>query len=316
MIEELIEACKEADVLISLPYQLAGRIVHELTNIPLVTVHLSPFGGYSRRFAATTSHMINRLRSSYDLKPLEDILGVGGSSPILALYAVTPKLFRRPKHWPPHHVMTGFFFSPDESALHPELEAFLDNGDRPIVVSFGSVLHDSPVKLADLIIGSIRMTGMRAVIQRGWSDLQFSNTPDNIHITGFASHHKLFPRASCVVHAGGAGTTAATLKSGVPAVIVPHVLDQFLWANLARERGLASDVIPFPELSLRRLTSAIQAAASTPSYLNHAAAFSKSLHRENGVSAAVDLIESCIQSDQRGVVTALTTLRGDDGQRN
>ena len=121
MVEELGDACAGADVLVSLPYQLAGRIVHELQQIPFVSVHLSPFGGYSRRFAAETSRLINELRACYGLNGLKDALGMDGSSSMLALHAVSPQLFFRPRHWPEHHRMTGFFFLDQQWAPEPEI---------------------------------------------------------------------------------------------------------------------------------------------------------------------------------------------------
>jgi sterol 3beta-glucosyltransferase len=291
MVEELSNACVGSDVLIALPYQLAGRIVHELLHIPLVSVHLSPFGGYSRRFAAQSSSLINELRERYGLKRLVDPLGPGGGSSLLALYAVSSEIFRRPRHWPDHHLMSGFFFLDEEFVLESGLERFMAEGEPPVVVSFGSVLHQSPEKLAAIVLDAVTGIGTRAVVQRGWTGLQFHKLPESVHLSDFVPHHWLFPKAACVIHAGGAGTTAATLRAGSPSVVVPHVLDQFLWATLLKERGFAADVISYTELTAGRLASAIEKAVSATCH-NSVAAISERIARENGVSCAVDLIES------------------------
>ncbi len=291
MIAELQIACDGADVLISLPYQLAGRIVHELRQVPLISVHLSPFGGYSRRFAAESSRMINEFRACYGLKELNDPLGPEGSSSTLAIYAVSPAIFLRPRHWPAHHHMTGFFFLEEPWTPDPALARFISSGEAPVVFSFGSMLHESPETMADVVLTAIKRIGRRAIVQRGWSGLRFDALPDTVHTVDFVPHHWLFPRAACVVHAGGAGTTAATLRAGVPSVVVPHMLDQFIWGTLLKERGCSSDAIPYSELTAERLASAIEQALS-PAGRHRVAELSARIRAENGVCAAADLIES------------------------
>jgi sterol 3beta-glucosyltransferase len=295
MIEELSEACIGADALIALPYQLAGRIVHDLQGIPLISVHLSPFGGYSRRFASESARLINELRACYALEALADPLGADGGSSLLALYAVSPELFRRPRHWPKHHHMTGFFFLDEETAPEPRLERFLTGGEKPVVISFGSVLHQAPAQLAAIVSDAIRRAGRRAIVQQGWTSLRLSVPDQDVLLVDVVPHHWLFKRAACVVHAGGAGTTAATLRAGLPCVVVPHVLDQFLWATLIRERGCAADVIPFAELTADRLSRAIRQALDSECR-SAAARFAERIASEDGVSTAADLIESHLQS--------------------
>jgi len=297
MVEELASACAGADVLISLPYQLAGRIVHELRHIPLVSVHLSPFGGYSRRFAAESARLINELRACYGLGGLKDPLGIDGSSPMLALYGVSPAVFLRPRHWPEHHRMAGFFFLDEEWTPDPALEQFIAAGEPPVVISFGSMLHESPELLTEIVLGAIERAGKRAVIQKGWTGLGSQTNRDDIHVAGFVPHHWLFPRAACVVHHGGAGTTAATLRAGVPSVIVPHMLDQFIWATLLKERGCATDV-PLGEMTAESLASAIEMALD-PNCRSAAAAFSGRISQENGASTAADLIEEVFERTVR-----------------
>jgi len=312
MVAELARACEGADVLISLPYQLAGTIVGELLHMPLISVHLSPFGGYSRRFAAETSYLINELRASYGLAELSDPLGSDGCSSLLAIYAVSPLLFRRPRRWPEHHWITGFFFLDEGSLPDAALAEFIAAGEPPIVFSFGSMVHSSPRDVARVVLAAIQQVGRRAVVQRGWTELQLETVPDNVLVVDFVPHGWLFPRAACVVHAGGAGTTAATLRAGVPSVIVPHMLDQFLWAALLKECGCSMDTIPYAELAPDRLGAAIQRAL-LPGCRGPVAEMSAQLSRENGVCTAADLIDSlapagdsrraaddCLQTIHRG----------------
>jgi UDP:flavonoid glycosyltransferase YjiC (YdhE family) len=291
MVSELDRACDGADVLISLPYQLAGAITHDLLQIPLVAVHLSPFGGHSRRFAAETAAQINELRASYGLVPVSDPLSPGEGSPLLSLCAVSPLLFPRPRRWSSNCHLTGFLFLEEPWTPDPELAQFMDAGDPPVVITFGSMPHLSPREVADIVMIAIRQVGMRAVVQRGWTGLQFETLPEAVRLVDFVPHQWLFPRAACVVHAGGAGTTAATVLAGVPSVVVPHMLDQFLWAALLWEQGCSSDTIPYAELGASRLAGAINRAL-VPASLDHVSRLSAEIARENGACAAASLIES------------------------
>lgn len=297
MIADLKTVCTDADVLLSLPYQLAGQFVHELLGVPFASVHFSPFGGYSRRFAAEGARIINELRCSYGLAPLGDPLGEDGVSPTLALYAVSPEMFPSPRRWAGHRKITGFWFLDERWEPDAGLKQFLESGPPPVVISLGSVLHVDPQTLSKSVLEALRHTGSRAIVQRGWSGLDLCDGEPNILQSDFIPHSWLFPRAACVVHAGGAGTTAATVRAGVPSIPVPHVLDQFLWGALLQEQGCAVDVIPFTELTATRLARALEQIEASDRGRN-ARTLAAKISCENGVSAAADAIEECFQPKQ------------------
>ena len=260
MVSELANACDRADVLISLPYQVAGAIVSDLRQMPLVSVHLSPFGGHSKRFAAETAKQVNELRSSYGLAPMTDPLAPGESSALLSICAVSPLLFQRPRRWPANCHLTGFFFLNEPWAPDADLTQFMESGAPPLVITFGSMAHLSPGEVTEMVMSAIRQTNSRTIVQRGWTGLRPETVPDGVRVVDFVPHQWLFPRAACVVLAGGAGTSAATVLAGVPSVVVPHMLDQFLWAALLYEQGCSGGTIPFTELSSSRLAQVIKRA--------------------------------------------------------
>lgn len=295
MVTELASACDGADVIITVPYQLAGGIVQELLRLPQVSIHLSPFGGCSRRFTEESSRLVNDFRASYGLDSVNDPLGPVGCPCLLSLCAVSPLVFLRPQRWPDHCHVTGFLYLDEEYEPDPELADFMASGEAPIVVTFGSMTHLSPNELAGTVADAIQQVGRRALIQPGWTGLQFESLPEPVRLVDFVPYQWLFPRAACVVHAGGSGTTAHTLRAGIPAVVVPHILDQFLWAEVLREQGCASAVVPFGQLTVARLVTAIQSAL-LPVERDRASTTARRLSRENGVDAAADLIESRIAS--------------------
>ena len=303
MCQTLREICQNADVLIGSPYQLACQMVHETTAIPYVSLHLSQFadlGGHEMR--EVSASLINPYRIREGLPALDDPLGSDGNSDQLAIYAVSRHFLQRPERWPDHYKVVGFFFH-DEKDWQPErgLEEFFSSGERPVIVSFGSVVHSDPAAITGLILGAARQVGCRMVIQRGWGGLGTEALPASVYITGFAPHAWLFPRAALIVHHGGAGTTASTLRSGVPAVVVPHTLDQPIWAEFARAKGCVRNVIPFPHLNAGRLAAAIRSSLASPHLYQVAAAFGEEIRTETGVQTARKLIEELVANHQRPV---------------
>jgi UDP:flavonoid glycosyltransferase YjiC (YdhE family) len=97
-----------------------------------------------------------------------------------------------------------------------------------------------------------------------------------------------------VVHHGGAGTTAAALRAGTPAVIVPHTLDQPIWAEFVRALGCAKTVIPFAALDAEKLGRAISETVAEPRYLESARRLGERIRAEEGVKTARELIEQLV----------------------
>jgi sterol 3beta-glucosyltransferase len=292
----LLEAAQNADALISIPYQSAGQVTAELLALPFVSVHFSPFGSSRRpKLATIAAPGFNALRAAFGLEPIADPLGVDGISPLLALTPVSPHLFPRPASWAAQNHVTGFWFLDEPSTPDPKLQAFVDAGEPPVVLGFGSLAHGDPEAISRTLIRAVEQAGCRAVIQAGWSGLDSRNPPPNVMFTSFVPHAWLFPRASCVVHGGGAGTTAAAMRAGVPSVFVPHWLDQFLWGALARERQLASASIPLKELTSQGLAAAIRTARESLQIRARCVEVAQMIQAEDGVGTAADLIEAMVR---------------------
>jgi sterol 3beta-glucosyltransferase len=298
MYRQLMALCEGADALVSSPFQIVSRMVYDKLRLPFVSVHMSQFGALGTKVVRDVSApLINECRSHEGLGPLDDPLGSDGTSPDLALYAVSKQVLRAPASWPEHHRVVGFFFLDDAGwAPPPELREFIEAGDKPIVFSFGSMVHDSPEQVTDMILGALDGTGRRAIIQQGWSGLGNRKMPPHVFTAGFAPHSWLFPRAACVVHHGGAGTTAATFKAGVPSVVVPHTLDQPIWGEFAKALGCAGAVIPFARLSAEKLGEAITKTLGSPRHTQAASAVSKVVGAEQGVGTARRLIEELVSN--------------------
>jgi len=295
MYRELCALSANADVLISPAFQSAARMTHDTSGIPFVSVHFSPFGSSGGKAVREASApVINRVRQEAGLAPLEDPLGADAASPQLALYAVSKHIFRPPAGWPPHAYLTGYWFFEEESwQPTPALVNFLEAGAPPVVISFGSMPSEDPEALTDLILKAIEQANCRAIIQRGGGGLgQHASLPQNVYAVDFLPHSWLFPRAGCIVHHGGAGTSAAAFRAGAPTVVVPHLLDQPIWAEYARAFGCAGAVIPHTQLTAEKLGAALTQTLSNPRFSRAAARLGEKICAENGVQTARQLIEN------------------------
>lgn len=298
MLRQTTEACRQADILIAGHLQPTARMVHEMSSIPYVTVHINHFGGMQPRpFREAACAVINPLRTQYGLEGLTDPIHSDAHSPQLALHAVSRYLRPPSAALPPHHHVTGFFFwedpgwRPDEALLK-----FIDEGEKPVVISFSSMVHADPAAITQIVLQAVRRVGCRTVIQSGWSGLGKNVTlPPEVYAAGFVPHTWLFAHSACTVHAGGAGVTGAALRSGVPSVVVPHQVDQPLFGELMRSIGCAKSVIPIRELTETSLATALEDTLADVQLHENAQRFAKKIRAEDGLDQACTLIERALR---------------------
>ncbi|GAB2519435.1 glycosyltransferase [Nocardia heshunensis] len=130
----------------------------------------------------------------------------------------------------------GAWFVREPGSLDAELEEFLAAGEPPVYFGFGS-MHMAP-ETGRAALDAARALGRRALILRGWSGLDVTDNATDCLVIGDVNHQALFPRVAAVVHHGGAGTTTAVARAGVPHVVVPQRFDQFYWADRVTTLGI------------------------------------------------------------------------------
>ena len=296
IVDDLRSVCAGADAVIGAPFHFACRMVSESLSIPYISLHLSQFGDLGgKEIARVSASLINPLRREYGLNPVDDPLGVDGNSDLLALYAVSRHLLRPPSRWPEHYKVVGFFFL-DEKLWEPpdDLQDFCAKDGSLIGITFGSIVHEDPEAVTDLVVDAVQQSGCRAVLQHGWSGLGKRALPDCIYPTGYVPHSWLFPKVSAVVHHGSAGSASSAFRAGVPSVVVPHTLDQPIWAQLAKSVGCAKRIIPFGEMSSTRLAEAINETVASADVREAAKGFAEKINQEDGVTAARCHIEESL----------------------
>jgi len=207
---------------------------------------------------------LNDARARHGLRPIPDVTAHLYEESHFVV-AVDAGLFPLEPAWHARMPHVGFLFvQPKEAALDPDLEAWLDAGDPPVYVGFGSMMGKGPERMHDVVVEAITSIGRRALVSRGWAGLG-ENLPGGWRAIGDAPHALLFPRMACVVHHGGSGTTAAALRAGVPQVVLPLILDQYHHAQRLYEEGLAPKPVPMERIDAPRLARSIrEALAAAP----------------------------------------------------
>lgn len=188
-------------------------------------------------------------------------------------------------NWWPHH--------DPENPLPSELDDFLRAGPPPVFIGFGSMAAGEGERLSEIAVTALRAAGLRGVLQAGRAGLVASG--DDILTVGEVPHALLFPRVAAVVHHAGAGTSAAALRAGVPAVPVPVTADQPFWAARLASLGAATDPIPFRQLTAPRLAEALGRAVREDAYGRAADRLAGVMATEDGAGEVVKAVERILQ---------------------
>ncbi len=212
-------------------------------------------------------------------------------------------VFPRPHDWPEHVTSTGYWFLDDavDWKPSPDLLDFLERGSPPLYVGFGSIVDSSSaVRTTELIIEALKRSGQRGILATGWNAMsKTDHIPEEIFMLESAPHSWLFPRMAAVVHHGGAGTTAAALRAGVPSIVVPYSNDQFAWGRRVYELGVGAKPIPRKKLTAEKLSNAIRFVL-TQEIGDSAKDLGRKIQGENGAETAAKIITDCLA--QKGPV--------------
>ncbi|HEX5809098.1 MAG TPA: glycosyltransferase, partial [Anaerolineales bacterium] len=209
------------------------------------------------------------------------------------LYGFSPSAIPRPPDWDDDIHVTGYWFLDSEGDWNPppHLVHFLEAGPAPVYIGFGSMSNRKPEETADLVLQALSKTGQRAILLSGWGGLQKADLPDSVFMIDSIPHAWLFPRTSAVVHHGGAGTTAAGLRAGVPSIIIPFFGDQPFWGQRVHELGVGPGPIPRQRLTAGSLAESIHCAVTDAEMRKKAASLGEHIQAENGIARAVEIIE-------------------------
>ncbi|KAG5973405.1 hypothetical protein E4U55_000573 [Claviceps digitariae] len=208
-------------------------------------------------------------------------------------YLWSPGLVPKPEDWGEEVNVSGFVFLDLASSFQPPqpLLDFLDAGEPPIYIGFGSIVVDDADRFTEMIFEAVDKAGVRALVSRGWGGFGRDKAPDNVFMLDNTPHDWLFPRVKACVHHGGAGTTAIGLKCGLPTMIIPFFGDQYFWGSMMDKAGAGPEPVPYKHLTSDKLAAGI-----------------KYLLTEEAKSAA-DKIAKSIEKEEDGAKNTVTTFQ-------
>jgi sterol 3beta-glucosyltransferase len=212
------------------------------------------------------------------------------------LLGVSPLITPPPPDWGDHIHVTGYWFLDAPADWQPSsaLRAFLDAGAPPVYIGFGSMSSRNPQATTQMMIEALKTTGQRGIIHSGWAGLHAEDLPPNIFLLDYAPHDWLFPRMAAVVHHGGAGTTAAGLRAGIPGMVVSHIGDQPYWGRRLHELGVGAAPLKRHELTADKLADAIRTMTSDRAMQSRAAALGERIRTEDGIGNAVKALRKIL----------------------
>lgn len=187
-------------------------------------------------------------------------------------------------------------------------------------IGFGSIVVDDPNAMTKLIFDAVKKTGQRALVSKGWGGFGADalGIPEGVFMLGNVPHDWLFKHVSCVVHHGGAGTTAAGIALGKPTVVVPFFGDQPFWGAMCARAGAGPVPIPYKQLTADKLAVSITEALK-PTTLERAQELGAKIASEKGTDIGAESFHEkmdvdsmrCLVSPSRAAVWRVkrTTIR-------
>jgi sterol 3beta-glucosyltransferase len=239
---------------------------------------------------------VNEFRNELGLPVLREnlVYHIGKQKP-LDLYCLSPGLIPQPADWDDSHKITGFLNVPAESVTADidetptELNYWLQKGDKPIYIGFGSNGIGNKEKFISILNEVLNETNERVLFCTGWS--RFDQLPQhkNLFVAKYVNHGIILPKCKAGIFHGGAGTLAAMLRNDLPVIIISFYTDQPTWGKIVERLQLGVH-IPVKKLNARKLISALTK-VQTSEVKNNAAIIGRQIRNENGLENAVNELE-------------------------
>ena len=321
---EVMEAVREADLIVTHPITFAAQIAAEKTGMPWVSTVTAPLSFFSRfdpsvmapypsviklralgpvffgvikklARVVTKSWLapITRFRASVGLPPGQDPILDGQHSPQLVLALFSTLMGAPQPDWPAQTLVTGFPFYDQAGhgqGIDRDLERFLDAGPPPVVFTLGSSAVQQAGNFYHESIAAVQRLGCRAVLLVGGNSFQ-EPLPAGTVAFPYAPFSKIFPRAAVIVHQGGIGTCAQALAAGRPMLVVPFAFDQPDNAARLQRLGVAR-TIPRKHYTAQRAYSELKLLLTDQACPASAVEVARKIAEENGVHSASDAIEN------------------------
>ena len=271
------KACKDTDILIESPSAMAGIHIAEALGVPYFRAFTMPWTrtrAYPHAFAVPEHKMggsynyityvmfdnvfwkaiagqVNRWRKK-DLGLRSTSLDKMQPNKVPFLYNFSPSVVIPPLDYSDWIRVTGYWFLDEASDWTParELTDFITkartDGKKIVYIGFGSIVVSDPAALTKTVVDSVLKADIRCILSKGWSDRLGNHDttvpevplPSEILQIKSAPHDWLFKQIDAATHHGGAGTTGASLRAGIPTIVKPFFGDQFFFGSRVEDLGV------------------------------------------------------------------------------
>jgi UDP:flavonoid glycosyltransferase YjiC (YdhE family) len=320
-------AARGADLIVTHPITFAAPVVAQVRGLPWVSTVLAPMSFFSamdvpvlapapslvhlRRLGPWVGRLLARgvrratrrwmapvyeLRAELGLPPGKHPLFEGQFSPSLTLALFSSVLAAPQPDWPANVTTTGFVFYNGPDLMTPALDEFLSAGPPPIVFTLGTSAVGAAGQFYEESMKAAARIGSRAVLLTGGFEQNrpAGRIPDTVMLVDRAPHQLLMPRASAIVHHGGAGTVGQALRAGKPMLVVPFGHDQPDNAFRLTNLGVAKTIRP-PSYRNRRVAYELSRLLEDRRVRTRSAQVAATVHNERGAAAAAAAIETILQ---------------------
>jgi len=310
----MMKETEDADVLFASVSEMAAPTIAEYRKIPFYRIAyapmlpgtqpppLIPFQNLPKKLNVVTWGVFQFLSKLVIKKLLDDKRKRLGLKPVNdsnkyftdkshTVLAINKKIAPPCETWERKYKFSysGYCFGKTNEQLSNELVKFIENGDAPVYIGFGSVHIKNPERFTNLVIEASQKAGKRIVLSRGWTGLGNKHYPDNIFVTDDTNHAALFPKMAGVIHHGGSGTTHMAAKAGVPQFIMPEMIDQFYWGNRVYQLGLGPKPVSSKKMKVDGMAKALER-ISNGEFREKTVSLSEEIKKEDGVADIVELI--------------------------
>lgn len=209
-------------------------------------------------------------------------------------FNVSPSLFSRPAYWSDNAQVLGYHERDKQVNWQPsnELEKFLSSHEKILLLTFGSMVNSKPKINTQLFINILEKHKIPTIINTfAWWLVQPQDYNKSLfYFTNQIPYEWIMPKVYWVIHHGWSGTTHMCLKYGCANMIIPHIVDQFLFNNIVSNNWFGPKWLPINKLNYLELEKLILDLYNNKSYKSNVKRISQNMQNENLIDKLIDLI--------------------------